>query len=83
MDQKYRCIKDYYCYNNPTFITGEIYDGYDAIITRIYAKPEYILKYKYPHSTHFSRQFLSYEKLETYFVKLSEERNTKINQILP
>ena len=36
MSEKYRCIKDYYCYGNLAFKEG---DGFQAILlTRLYTK---------------------------------------------
>ena len=79
---KLRCIKTYYGYyyhgEIPLFIEGEIYNGFEAeILTRVYATPEYIEKYKYPHSTHFMPS-----EFEIHFIKLSEERDNKLKHIL-
>ena len=70
MSEKYRCIKDYYCYGNLAFRECEIYDGVQAILlTRLYTKVEYIKKYTYPISTHFVNgdpefdlHFINYQK---------------------
>ena len=79
---KFRCIKTYYGFyysgTIPLFIEGEIYDGFEAeILTRVYATPEYISKYKYPHSTHFMPG-----EFELYFIKLSDERDYKLKNLL-
>jgi len=59
---------------------GEIYDGFQAILlTRLYTKVEYIKKYTYPISTHFVN---GDPEFDLHFIKLSEERNNKIEGLL-